>query len=292
MQKIDKILPIRIILALVPIGLAACAAPAGQQAKDDIGPVTAYARNSLAAKNPEGLLRLGEGFERSGDFMGARKLYAQAKLAAPDLIDARIAYARATAKAGFDDEAVAELTLVLADAPDNAAAMGVLAQIHADAARYASAYKLLENLSSPTPDEVNLKGKIAHVLGQPADGHGLLLSALEESPDDARVLEAAALSFALSGEYAGAVSLLRRSMDRPTARNDAQKSLALVYALSGQRQLALRLARDVVPAPEMQRLDVYFRILPRFSPVEQAAAVFFDRLPADSASRLSGRATN
>lgn len=292
MQKIDKILAIRIILALVPIGLAACAAPAGQQAKDDIGPVTAYARNSLAAKNPEGLLRLGEGFERSGDFMGARKLYAQARLAAPDLIDAQIAYARASAKAGFDDEAVAELTLVLTETPDNAAALAVLAQIHANAARYASAYGLLQKLPSPTSDELSLKGKVAHVLGRSAEGHEILLSALEASPDDAGVLEAAALSFALNGEYPGAVSLLRRSMDRPTARTDAQKSLALVYALSGQRQLALRLARDVVPAAEMQRLDVYFRILPRFSPAEQAAAVFFDRLPADSVDRLSGRATN
>lgn len=274
------------------MAVSACSAPVGQQAKDDVGPVTAYARNTLAAENPAGLVRLGEGFERSGDFLGARKLYAQAKIAAPDLVEARVAYARASAKAGFGDEAVAELILVLSDSPDHRMAKVTLAEVHANAARYRTALALLNELRDPSAEELVLRGKAAHASERHEEGHAALIGALDVSPGNPAVLQAAALSFALTADYASAVSLLRRAMDRPTAGVASRKSLALVYALSGQRQLALQLARDVVPASEMQRLDIHFRALPQFTKAEQAQLLFFDRIPANVIDRLTGRATN
>lgn len=272
--------------------LAGCAASGDRRATEDVGPVTAYARNTLAEENPVGLLRLGEGFERAGDYVGARKLYGQAMAVDPSLAEARIAYARASAKLGRGDEAVAVLTLLLADEPENRRAVFALATVHADAARYQSARSLMEGMSEPGPADLLLLGKLRHVLGDTAAAQAALTAALDAAPNSADALEAAALSFALTGDYASAVALLRRAMDQPARATEAQKSLALVYALSGQREAALRLARDVMPVHEVRQLEAYYRFLPRFSPQEQAAAVFFNNIPTDTIARLTGSATN
>ena len=292
MQKIFKILPIRINLPFLLLGLAACAAPAGQQAREDIGPVTAYARNSLAAENPVGLVRLGEGFERSGDYAGARLLYSQAIEAASDLVEAHIAFARATAKLGNGDEAIAKLTLLLRTNPDNRAAKSTLAQIHADSGRYDAANSIWMQVQNQSPLEQLFAGKLLHAVGQPAEGHRLILEALDREPGNAEVLQGAALSFALVENYASAVSLLRQALDRPQQGTRMQRSMVLIYAVSGQRQLALQLAREILPVSEMQRLDTYFRYLPDFTKQEQAAALFFDRIPQQTVARLIGNATN
>mgnify|MGYP001400042752 CR=1 FL=1 len=142
MKKIVKILFNRINFLCFSVLVTACAAPVPERAIDDVGPVTAYARNVLADKNPAGLIRIGEGFERSGDYAGARRLYAQAMAVSPDLVDAKIAYARASGKVGRGDEAVAVLVSILAATPNNDQASYALAQVHAEAARYQSGFDI------------------------------------------------------------------------------------------------------------------------------------------------------
>ncbi len=291
MTKLSKILSIRIKIVTISLILVGCAASGDKRATEDVGPVTAYARNTLAQENPQGLVRIGEGFERARDYVGARKLYAQAMAAAPGLPEAKIAYARVCSKLGLNDEATAVLTLLLSEAPDNRLATTTLAQVHAAAARYAAALTVLEALPEPTGRELMLMGQLSHITGDSERGQERMIEALNVSPDDAAVLEAAALSFALNGDYPASVGLLRRAMDQRSAIEAAQKSLALVYALSGQRQAALRLARDIMSVNEVQRLDAFYRFLPRFSKQEQAAALFFDHVPIDTLKRLSGDAT-
>lgn len=292
MTKLSKILSIRIKTLLISLLLAGCAASGDKRATDDVGPVTAYARNTLAQENPQGLVRIGEGFERARDFVGAQKLYAQAMAAAPDLDNAKIAYARVSSALGQNDAATSILTLLLREQPDNRSAKITLAQVYTAARRYSAALKVLEGLPEPTGRELMLVGQLLHVTGAAAEGQARMTEALDKSPDDSAVLEAAALSFALNGDYPAAVALLRRVMDQRSASEAAQKSLALVYALSGQRQAALRIARDVMSVNEVQRLQSFYRFLPRFSRQEQAAALFFNRVPADTVKRLSGDATN
>jgi len=279
-------------MVLLSLVLTGCVASGERRATEDVGPVSAYARNTLAEENPAGLIRIGEGFERSGDFIGARKLYAQALAADPNLVEAEISYARASSMLGLNDEATAVLTLLLAKYPDNRQAKTTLAQVHASAARNSAALLVLETLSDPTGRELMLMGQLSHVTGDDLKGQTRLAQALDLAPSDARVLEAAALSFALNGDYPASVGLLRRAMDQRSAAQTAQKSLAMVYALSGQRQAALRLARDVMSVDEVQKLEAFYRFLPRFSKQEQAAALFFNRVPTDTLKRLSGDATN
>lgn len=292
MQKLFKILSIRIIFAIGIAGLSGCSAPPGQQASDNVGPVSSYARNSMAAENPSGLIRIAEGFERSGDFAGARALYTQALAAIPSMLQARIGLARANAKLGLSDSAVADLTLLLAEDPGNRTAIVTLAQIHAADGRYQTALTQLLAIDELSPVELVLRGKLRHVTGASQAGHADIMSALDLMPNQSDFITDAGLSFALIEDYAGSIALLRRSLDRPTFGSRAEQSLALVYALSGQRQLALRLARDILPPEELQRLEPYFRYLPQFSKQEQAAALFFDRIPNETIARFLQNATN
>jgi len=223
MTKLSKILSIRIKIVTISLILVGCAASGDKRATDDVGPVTAYARNTLAQENPEGLVRIGEGFERARDYAGARKLYGQAMAAAPNLAEAKIAYARASSKLGLTDEAAAVLSLLLSEAPDNRLAKTTLAQVHSTATRYAAALRVLETLSEPTGRELMLMGQLSHVTGDSVRGQERLSDALNLSPDDASILQAAALSFALNGDYPSSVGLLRRAMDQRSATGEAQK---------------------------------------------------------------------
>lgn len=274
------------------MGLAACSGPPGQQAREDIGPVSSYARNAMAANNPEGLIRIAEGFERSGDYAGARELYAQALAAKPDLTEAVIGLAKANARLGRTDEAVSQLSLLLSQDAGNRDARFTLAQIHAREGRYQSALRQLSQIFELDPAELVLRGKLKHLTGTSDDGHADILAALDLAPAQPGILTDAGFSFALVEDYAGSIALLRQSLDRPTFGSRAEQGLALVYALSGQRQLALRLARDILPVEEIQRLEPYFRYLPRFSQQEKAAALFFDRVPNETIARFINNATN
>lgn len=270
----------------ISLCLTACAATGDRRATEDVGPVSAYARNALAEENPAGLLRLGEGFERSGNLVGARKLYGQAMAAAPALASAKIAYARVTAKLGAGDEAVALLTVLLGEEPGNLDAVRALAVVHASEARFKSAFDLLISIPSPEVADLLLAGKAAHALGDAGQGQAFLARALDAAPNAPSVLEATALSFAMTADYPSAVGLLRRAMDQPSAATSAQVSLAKVYALSGQREAAMRLARSVLSGSEVQRLDSFFRFLPQFTAQEQAAALYFNRIPVETMQRL------
>lgn len=290
--KIVKILVNRINFLIFFMFITACAAPVPERAIDDVGPVTAYARNELASKNPEGLIRIGEGFERSGDYEGARRLYAQAMANMPDLSEAKIAYARASSKVGRGDEAVAVLTSVLGAEPTNRAAKVALANVHLDAARYQSAVNILKELQFKTGRELAELGKALYALNNITEAETAFARAIDLAPNDPVVLESAALSYALGGKYASAVALLRRAMDTPDHSASARASLAKVYALSGQRQAAQSLARGVMTPEEINKLQYYFRILPRFTPAEQAAALFFNHVSRQAIERISGGVTN
>ena len=127
----------------------------------------------MAAKNPEGLIRIAEGFERSGDYAGARELYAQALAAKPDLTEAVIGLAKANARLGRSDEAISQLTLLLSQTADNRTARFTLARIHAREGRYQSALSQLSQITELNPAELVLRGKLKHLVGTSDAGHAV-----------------------------------------------------------------------------------------------------------------------
>lgn len=299
-RKIAKILSIRINILVFLTILTGCAEPIGKRAVEGVGPVTAYARNTLANENPEGLLTVAEGFERSGDDRGARALYAQAMAVfAPETtqhLEAKVAYARTGARIGRSDESVAILTVSLRELGAEHTMRNTIARelatIHTDQRRYRAALSQLSEVSSMTVQDMVQTGMLLSAAGKQSQADKIFEDAVARGSENTSALRASALSFALGGDYSAAVALLSRMFDAPVTAQSGQNSLADIYALSGQRQAALSIMREQMTPDALQRIGVLYRLLPSFTKEEKAAYLYFGHVPRSVLGRLSDDASN
>lgn len=290
-----KILCSRIILLAGIVSLAACssAGPSKRTTQDE-GPFTARARNELAMKDPSGLLQVGEGFERSGNYQAALNIYGQAMAAAPDMVAAQVAFARASVAIGHKDRGKAMLIALLAAHPSNDMVRATLAKIHAAEGEFTAAALYITpmlNKSGISAEHLNLGGKILQVTGKASEARALFERALAISPANPEILQNLALSFAIAQDYATAVALLQKVMDKPEGLIPGKIALATVYALSGQLDAATLLARGAMPLDKANERRIFYQILPRLNGRERASAVMFDIVPKDALRRLTGHAT-
>jgi len=291
---LNKILYNRINRLLALLLLTACASEGpAVRTTDAEGPVSARARNSLAANNPEGLIRVGEGFERSGNLQGAMNIYGQAMAADPALIEAQVSYARVLIRMGGAERGTAMLTALLADHPENDQVRAGLSKAHILKGEFKAAELFMQPLldrPETSAQYLNLGGMIAQVGGKPVYARALFGRALDKSVGDPAVLENMALSFALDEDYASAVALIQTAMDRPSGLISGKVVLATIYALSGQLEAAMLLARDSMELGKANERKVFYQLLPRLTAHERAVAVMFDQVPKDAVDRLTGNA--
>lgn len=284
-----KILSTRITLAAC-LFLAACASGPEKRTNNDQGPVSARARNVLASENPQGLVTVAEGFERTGNLEGAYNLYSQAIAAAPELLSAKLGLARIYAKINEADRAKVVLESLEGDHGSDPEYILTSVEILTLLANYNQAEIVLEPLSSQanaTAPILNMAGRLSQINGRPKRARDYFDRALGIQPGNSAVLRNLAISFAIDGQYESAVALLQRAMDSPLGATDAKRTLAYIYALSGQLKAANVIASSVVPQDEIQELSHIFRLLPRFTPAEQASVLMFDRVPVDALQRTT-----
>lgn len=276
------------LVAGTALTLAGCASGPAKHSPDGVGPVSAEARNKLANANPEGLVRVGEGFERAGDYVGAIALYEQALAAAPDLLSARVAMARVLVPLGKVEAAISQLTLLLQDHPQSREVRAELVEALTAAGKYEAAslaFAPLVNAAAGS-DILDLAGRLAYVAGDKDGARKHFDASLRLNPTHGDTLNHLALSYAIEGEYEAAVAILRKAMDNPLVQLQAQRSLASIYAISGQKDAAQHIARGAMTAEEANRLATFFELLPRLNAQEQAEALMFDRIPKSAIERL------
>ncbi|MEX0298922.1 MAG: tetratricopeptide repeat protein [Kordiimonas sp.] len=281
----NKILSIRIMQILgISFALVACGAGPEKRVNNDEGPFSARARNTLATENPEGLLRVGQGFEQSGNLQSALNIYGQAMAAAPELIEAQIAYARVTGLLGAHDRSIAMLSALLEKHPKNAAVRSALAQVNIRLGRFKLAMLVMKPLldaESASADTLDLGGRLAQIGSAPGLARSYFGRALDLQPQNSGYLRNMALSFALEGEYQTSVAMLQKSMDKAAGLMPGRQSLALVYALSGQYSSALQLARGSMSLEEVNRRKFIYRNIATWTKQQQAMALLFDQYPTD-----------
>ncbi|TNE66916.1 MAG: tetratricopeptide repeat protein [Alphaproteobacteria bacterium] len=288
-----KILSNRIIPLSLALLLVACSSGPEKRATEDAGPVSVRARNALAGENPDGLVKVGEGFERAGDLSGALKLYMQAQAADPVLVSARRAIARVYVKLGRQDAGIAMLETLLAEFPADADVRRDLIQAQILVGQYERASELVTPIISantPPPEFLDLAGRLAEVRGATMEARGYFDRALKAAPTYTAASRHLALSFALGGDYETAVALLQAGMDRADTQMEAQENLALVYALSGQLNAALHIARAIMPVDEARNMQFYYALLPKLDRRQKAEALMFNRVPTDVLKGLDGNA--
>jgi len=276
--------------------LSACAGtgPTKRTTQDE-GPFSARARNELAVKNPEGLLRIGEGFERSGNFESALNIYGQAMAADPGLVAAQIAFARVSILLGETKRGMAMLTALIGRYPEDTKVRGALTRAYIRQGDMDAATLFLDPMlekEDVSAEYLNLGGKIAEVAGDQARARVLYERALRKSPGNPEILRNMALSFALAEDYPTAVALLQSVMDKPAGLIPGKVALATVYALSGQLEAAMLLARGSMDLDQANNKLVFYQLLPLLEGRERAMAILFDKVPRDAVERLSGGAAN
>ncbi|MBL4790105.1 MAG: hypothetical protein JKY60_14065 [Kordiimonadaceae bacterium] len=291
----NKILGIRIALALCLVGLSGCAADSYRnRATEGVGPFGANARNSLADKNPAGLVNVAEGFERSGNLTGAQNLYAQVISNNPDLINAQIGYARVTVSLGGTKQGLDLFARLHRDNPSNSKVIAEYARVHIRNDDFDAAANLLQPLLATgyvSNELLILGGKLAQVAGDISKARQLFEKAMSVAPGDHKATQYLALSFALSAEYPAAVALVQTSMARVSGQTTGQKILATIYALSGQLEAATLIARGAMSLDEANSRKLFYQLLPRLDTQAKAQAVMFDLVPKDAIRLISGGAS-
>ncbi len=253
------------------------------------GIISARARNELAIENPEGLVRIAQGFEQSGNLQGALNLYGQAMNAAPDLTEAQVGFARTTAQLGQIDRALAMLDAVLVKSPTNIGALYEKAVLLTSQQKYTEAEVLLRPILNT--DELDnqilvLASKLAFVRDNYIEGRALLTRAIDGVHYNAQAIHNLAFSYALKKDYKTAIALVQQALDSPSDKAIGRNSLALVYALSGQITQAIEFHIGALSQDELKNQRLFYRSFSVLNEKELAQAVFFNHLPANIYDRI------
>ncbi|NVJ99066.1 MAG: tetratricopeptide repeat protein [Alphaproteobacteria bacterium] len=283
-MKISTVKSLALFILL--FSLTACAGTApSKRATDGEGPISAYARNALATNNPEGLVKIGEGFERSGNLESAYNLYGQAMAAAPDLLAPRLGIARVLGKMGRTDAALNMLDLLAIEYPGNVELGKARIEFLVREARYSEADDIAKGIIAAGVEDGflwDVAGRLAQVEGDVKRARAMFDHALAQPESQSEALRHMALSFAIEGAYDSAVALLQRAMNNPVTALDAKRSLAMVYALSGQVKAARVIALSAMNQQEVSTLAPLYRVLAELDSRTQATALMFDHIPSEA----------
>lgn len=282
-QTKGSYLALRTLMLLPLAALAACTTGPEARTSRPAGPVSAYALNEIAEKDPQSLIRLGEGFERAGDYVGALRLYRQALAANPGMVDARAAQGRLFVKLGQLEQGITELEFAHTKQPDNISVAVHLMDAYILQKKYAEAAALITPLADKDgaqADVILRAAQALHILGAVDSSRTYLDKLLTNDNKDPQALSALAFNFALEGDFDTAVAVLQPMMDNAATAAVGRRSLATIYALSGQSEAAEHIAGTIVSEDDLRSLRPFYRLLPTLSGQEKAVAVYYERLPA------------
>ena len=276
----------------LPWAIAGCA-PSDNKSRvsNPAGPVSARARNNLAAKGPEAMDKVARSFEKGGDPASALNLYLQAIAAHPRSSIPKLGAARMYVKAGEAGAARRLLQAALIDEPSNTDVKLMLVTVHLMEGDSGLARNLLGSVERSDDNKVRidtLTGFSHDIEGRFQEAQTYYRQALSADQNAAKTITNYALSQALSGNYAGAVTVLQRNLSKPSTGGRARENLALIYALSGQVKAASSIIEPLLEAGEAQENIAFYHILQKMTPTEKAQAVFLRRLPEGIADRVRG----
>jgi Flp pilus assembly protein TadD len=290
MVKFTKILKFRIISPILLITVSACSSGPERRTNDNAGPFSAGTRNEIAQKDPEGLVRVGEGFERSGNYANALNLFEQALSVKPDLISAQIAKGRILSRSAKHTEGILILQDIVRNHPEQNDAILTLAQAHTFNQDYDKAYVVITPLAQSgdaTVSHLNLAGSLAEVLDLNDVAKTYYDKALQIDPNNMETLIQVAISFALEGEYQTATALLQPILNTPRHKQTATTALANIYALSGQLEAANVIVKSLPYTEETKQSDKFFQLLDTMNKREQAITLLFNVVPKSILERSS-----
>lgn len=274
MRRIDRFPNLRTGVAIAL--LLACAAPAA-------GAVG-------TALTADTQVNLGRRFEARGDTETALGLYQKAVNERPNdeaALRALVGLAVRTNRAGAVYEHAARLAEIH---PRDGEAQVWLAASLNEKARPAEALTALERAETAGPGAYAgllwTQRGIAHdLLGNALEAQRAFSHAITLNPGEWRLPMRLALSLALQGDYPAALRILQMQVNDPAMEQPVRETLAIIYALSGQTEQAMEIARSATDKDLADSQRGYLALLPTLPPAARAYAAHYRRIDESMAAK-------
>jgi Flp pilus assembly protein TadD len=242
-----------------------------------------------------GMLRMGQRLEEAGDYANALQFYNDAAQRDPDNPEPWLGMGRVFAAGGAPAQALQAFGAAYDIAPNNPEAARRYARALLGQERAADALTVLANYLAGNPADAeffNLLGIASDLTLQPAAAEKAYRDGLALTSEGAPWFDALsgnlALSLAATDRVSEALVILNPKIGDmrlgtqgiTPAQSQYRQNLALVYALSGNPESAMEVARSALKPEDAERNRSFYQALPALRGYDRVRAVFLGKLPA------------
>ena len=176
---------------------------------------------------------------------------------------------------GAPGEAAEVFRKVISRFPQDAGAQNGLGIALVQLGKPAAALDPLRKAAAAAPDARLFRtlGVAENLLGQNQQAEADYSRGLTLAPDDPGLNNNLGLSMARSGNFDGAIAVLRRAAKSPNATPQTRQNLALALGLAGRTTEAAQVARTDLDEPSVKSNLAYYAVLRSMSPKERTEAL-------------------
>jgi Flp pilus assembly protein TadD len=210
-----------------------------------------------------------------GDPAGAVTFYRRALETNPNQPKVEVSLGTALLQAGSPNGAADTFRKVLSRFPKDAGALTGLGMALVQLNQPTAALEPLRQGLAIRPDARGYRvlGVAENLLGQNQQAEADYTRGLALAPDDPGLSNNLGLSMALSGNFNGAIAVLRTAANGPSATPRTRQNLALALGLAGRTADAEQVARMDLDEQSVQSNLAYYAILRGMSPKERTEAL-------------------
>ena len=222
------------------------------------------------------LMRIGAAAHSGGDLPTAVSVYRRAAEMAPQEPAPLIAAGDVLLQIGEVNEAIVSYNAALVRPGDTQAAQIGLAKAFLKSGKPQLALTPLSKALEESPDDPKLLlllGVSRDLAGQHGEAQGYYRSGLARAPGDPALTVNLALSLTLSGDYPNAIAVLQPLALASTASAQERQTLALIYGLKGSVAEAARIGRIDLDETVVEHNLAYYQTLRELSPEARSRAI-------------------
>jgi Flp pilus assembly protein TadD len=222
------------------------------------------------------LMRIGAAARSGGDLPNAVGVYRRAAELAPQDPAPLIAAGDVLLEMGAVNEAIVSYNAALVRPGEGQAAQVGLTKAFLKTGKPELAQAPLSRALEESPEDPKLLlllGVTRDFAGQHGEAQEYYRSGLARSPGDPALIVNLALSLALSGDYSSAIAVLQPLATAPTASLQERQTLALLYGLKGNIAEAARLGRIDLDEAAVAHNLAYYQTLRELPPEARNRAI-------------------
>ncbi len=231
----------------------------------------------------EQFVAAGQNLLAKGDAENAQRFFDRALAGDANMPEALMGAGDATVAAGRPVDATKYYQALTILRPADPRGYIGLARAFNAAYRPEDALKALGSLpAGPKSVTALVQTGIAHDLaGRNQQAQNIYADALKIAPKNLEVLRRMANSFALSGDYPAALSVLNKVAAEPDGVATVKVPLSMIYALDGQIDTAMK----IIGTSDSDRIGAqrkaFFEVMTGLNPAERARAVHYNYIASD-----------